>query len=68
MLKALDDHPATEKQFFDALHKHRKTLRDNLFHYFEKTHADAILYPTCSIMPPKIDEIHGPEWTIEVNG
>ncbi len=27
-----------------------------------------MLYPTSPIMPSKIEEIHGPDWTIEVKG
>jgi len=68
ILLALKDHPSTAQEFFDAVHRHRRQLRETLFHYMEKMHADAILYPTCVILPPKIEDIHGPEWTIEVNG
>lgn len=39
-----------------------------MIHYFEHHKIDVILYPTCSIIPPKISDIHGPEWTIEHNG
>ncbi len=27
-----------------------------------------MIYPSCSIMPPKIENVHGPEWVVEVNG
>ena len=42
-------HPTTQEQFFDAFHHHRKQLRDHLFKYFDRTHADVILYPSVSI-------------------
>lgn len=51
-----------------AFHLHRKALRDHIFKYFDQFHLDAILYPTVSLLPPKIEDIHGPEWTIEHNG
>ena len=40
-----------------------------LFHFFETLHADVILYPTLSVRnPPKIEDVHGPEWTIDHKG
>jgi hypothetical protein len=65
-LKSLEENPINEAHFFDALYRHRKGLRDRIFHYLEYTHADVMLYPTCPLMPLNIDEIHGPDWTIEV--
>ena len=45
-------------------------MRDRICKYFsaKQTHADVILYPSVSLMPPKISDIHGPEWTIKHNG
>lgn len=68
ILKALEEHPSSAQQFFDAFHHHRQTMRSHLFHYIERLHADAIIYPTVSLLPPKIADIHGPEWTLTHNG
>lgn len=68
ILLALDQHPSTEQQFFDAMNHHRTTLRNTIHHYMEKNHADVILYPTVAIMPPLVSDIHGPEWVIDHKG
>ena len=33
ILMSLEQNPTTEAQFFDALFKHRKSLRERVFHY-----------------------------------
>jgi Asp-tRNA(Asn)/Glu-tRNA(Gln) amidotransferase A subunit family amidase len=57
LMKGLQEHPSTQQQFFDAFFHHRSTVREHLKHYFDHTHADAILYPSVSIDPLKISQV-----------
>lgn len=68
VLMTLKDHPTSYNQFLDAVHKKRKAERESIYNYLESNKLDAIIYPTSSYMPMKIDDLHGPDWTVEHNG
>ena len=67
LILALANHPTSEKQFTQALYQYRQELRDMIYKYFESEQLDAMLYPTCSILPPKIEELKPPDWTIKLH-
>jgi len=60
--------PKTEQEFFMAQHVHKKTLTDMFYSYFEQNKLDCILYPTMPMLPCKIDDFVGPDWTVPHNG
>lgn len=62
------DSPVTYEQFYQSMHVHRAHLRTIFHDYFERNSLDVIFYPTTPLLPVKVDDFKGPDFTIEHNG
>ena len=69
MKMMMEENKVSELSYRQALFNHRERYKLKVYQYFERNSLDAILYPTLSVLPCKLEEYHSNQkWKMSSGG